>query len=51
MAEDGLFRQAMLHGTATASFCPEGFSVEGLLRIGAESIRDRVSLLRDMMIP
>ena len=30
---DEPFRLAMLDGTVTASFCPEGFSVEGLLAV------------------
>jgi sugar/nucleoside kinase (ribokinase family) len=50
-SQDGVFRQAMLDGTATASFCPEGFSVEGLLAIDDERYEERLGRLRDMMTP
>lgn len=45
------FRQAMLDGTVTASFCPEAFGVEGLLRLEPEACLERLQRLRDMMIP
>ena len=48
---DGVFRQAMLDGTVTASFCPEGFSVEGLLKADDEAYAARLATLRGMMIP
>ncbi len=48
---DDVFRQAMLHGTVTASFCPEGFSVEGLIAVTDEAYARRLQTLRDMMIP
>ncbi len=48
---DDVFRQAMLAGTVTASFCPEGFSVEGLLKIDDNSYAGRLQALREMMIP
>jgi len=48
---DAVFRQAMLDGTVTASFCPEGFSVEGLLRVEDDSYARRMETLRGMMIP
>ncbi len=48
---DEIFRQAMLDGTVTASFCPEGFNVEGLLRIDDAAYADRLSTLRSMMVP
>lgn len=48
---DEVFRQAMLDGTVTASFCPEGFNQEGLLRITDESYARRLATLKGMMIP
>jgi sugar/nucleoside kinase (ribokinase family) len=48
---DAPFRQAMLDGTVTASFCPEGFSLEGLLRLDDASYEKRLTELRGMMIP
>lgn len=50
-SSDGVFRQAMLAGTVTASFCPEGFNVEGLLRTDDEAYAARMEQLRGMMIP
>ena len=50
-APDAAFRQAMLDGTVTASFCPEGFSVEGLLRADAAAYAGRLAALRGMMCP
>lgn len=50
-APDSAFRQAMLDGTVTASFCPEGFSVEGLLRADDAAYARRLSTLRAMMMP
>lgn len=48
---DEVFRQAMLDGTVTASFCPEGFSVEGLLKTDDGAYAARLATLRGMMIP
>ena len=48
---DREFRRAMLAGTATASFCPEGFSVEGLLRMTVADYQERMVILENMMIP
>lgn len=48
---DAEFRQAMLDGTVTASFCPEGFSVEGLLGVDDAAYARRLGLLKGMMIP
>ncbi len=48
---DAIFRQAMLEGTVTASFCPEGFSVEGLVAVDDEAYNRRLQALREMMIP
>lgn len=48
---DAAFRQAMLDGTVTASFCPEGFSVEGLLRADDAVYARRLRALREMMCP
>lgn len=50
-SDDGLFRQAMVDGTVTASFCPEGFSVEGLLKVDDEAYAARETTLRGMMTP
>lgn len=50
-APDSAFRQAMLDGTVTASFCPEGFSVEGLLRADDAAYAARLRDLRAMMTP
>ena len=48
---DQPFREAMLAGTVAASFVPEHFSVEGLLRRTPEEVARRLDLLRSMMIP
>ncbi|MBK9473579.1 MAG: sugar kinase [bacterium] len=48
---DAAFRQAMLDGTVTASFCPEGFNVEGLLRVDQTAYDARLRELRGMMTP
>lgn len=50
-AGDAPFREAMLAGTVAASFVPEHFSVEGLLRRTPEEVSRRLDLLRSMMIP
>lgn len=50
-ADDSPFRQAMLAGTVTASFCPERFSVAGLLAMTETSYQVRLAELRTMMIP
>ena len=50
-SSDELFRQAMLDGTVTASFCPEGFNVEGLLKADDAGYAARLATLRGMMIP
>lgn len=50
-APDAAFRQAMLDGTVTASFCPEGFSVEGLLRVDDTAYAARLRTLCAMMTP
>ena len=48
---DAPFRRAMLDDTVTASFCPEGFSVEGLLRADAPARSQRLESLLAMMRP
>jgi sugar/nucleoside kinase (ribokinase family) len=48
---DAAFRQAMLDGTVTASFCPEDFSVHGLLRVDDAAYAARLRELRAMMTP
>ena len=48
---DEVFRQAMLDGTVTASFCPEGFNVEGLLKIDDAAYAARMATLKSMMVP
>jgi sugar/nucleoside kinase (ribokinase family) len=48
---DHPFRHAMLAGTATASFCPEDFSVGGLLRLTETDYRRRLADLKAMMVP
>lgn len=50
-ADDGPFRAAMLDGTVTASFCPEGFSVGGLLGVDDARYAERMQVLRAMMTP
>jgi sugar/nucleoside kinase (ribokinase family) len=50
-SSDEVFRQAMLDGTVTASFCPEGFNVEGLLKIDNAGYAARLGTLRGMMVP
>ncbi len=48
-SDDTPFRQAMLDGTVTASFCPEGFNVEGLLKIDEAAYEERMATLKAMM--
>ncbi len=50
-SNDRIFRQAMLDGTVTASFCPEGFSMEGLLKIDDNTYAGRMATLKGMMVP
>ena len=50
-SDDAVFRQAMLDGTVTASFCPEGFNVEGLLKIDEAAYEMRMTTLKGMMVP
>jgi len=50
-SDDAVFRQAMLDGTVTASFCPEGFNVEGLLKIDEAAYGARMATLKGMMVP
>ncbi|PID80687.1 sugar kinase [bacterium DOLZORAL124_64_63] len=50
-SDDAVFRQAMLDGTVTASFCPEGFNQEGLLAITDAAYERRMNTLKEMMIP
>jgi sugar/nucleoside kinase (ribokinase family) len=40
-----VLRRAMLHGTVTASFCVQGFSIEDLGRRGAEDLQARYDQL------
>ena len=48
---DSVFRQAVFEGTVTASFCPEDFSVQGLLAMDAEAFARRLEALRGLMTP
>ena len=48
---DEVFRRAMLDGTVTASFCPEGFNVEGLLAVDDAAYAARLATLEGMMVP
>ena len=48
---DAAFREAMIEGTVTASFCPEGFSAEGLLKADKARYDARRSDLVAMMTP
>ena len=50
-SDDAPFRAAMLDGTVTASFCPEGFSAEGLLAVDDGRYAARLAELRGMMAP
>jgi sugar/nucleoside kinase (ribokinase family) len=50
-ADDAPFRQAMIEGTVTASFVPEGFNVEGLLRTDDAAYAARRRVLLAMMTP
>lgn len=50
-SDDAVFRRAMLDATVTASFCAEGFSVEGLLRMDRSAREARRRRLLDMMTP
>ena len=44
-------RRAMLYGTATASFCVEGFSTEGLARTERKALDARVAELASLVTP
>jgi len=44
-------RRAMLYGTATASFCVEGFSTEGLARTERRALDGRVAELASLVTP
>lgn len=50
-SDDAPFREAMLHGTVVASFVPEAFNVESLLRRDDEATALRRHELTAMMIP
>ncbi len=50
-SDDAAFRTAMIDGTVTASFCPEGFSVEGLLAVDDARYAARRADLLGMMTP
>jgi sugar/nucleoside kinase (ribokinase family) len=50
-SDDAVYRQAILDGTVTASFCPEGFNVEGLLKIDEAAYAARMATLKGMMVP
>ncbi len=50
-ASDDAFRQAMIDGTVAASFCPEAFSVDGLLRRTPSDVAGRRECLLNMMVP
>jgi sugar/nucleoside kinase (ribokinase family) len=49
--DDPVFRRAMLEGTVTASFCPEDFSVDGLLRMTPDALAERHAALTALMRP
>lgn len=49
-ASSGNLRRAMLHGTVTASFCVEGFSVEGLVERGLDDYQRRYDELREIVL-
>jgi sugar/nucleoside kinase (ribokinase family) len=48
---DRAFREAMIEGTVTASFCPEGFSAEGVLAADSGAYAARRAALLAMMAP
>ena len=48
---DGVFRRAMLAGTAVASACPEAFSVDGVLALDEAGYERRLATLAAMMTP
>ncbi len=50
-SDEDVFRQAMLSGTAMASFCPQSFSVERLYSLTDAEFEARVVSLREMMTP
>jgi sugar/nucleoside kinase (ribokinase family) len=50
-SDDAPFREAMIAGTVTASYVPERFSVDGLLRRTDADAQRRDRELRAMMIP
>lgn len=49
--DDGVFRRAMLAGTAVASACPEAFSVDGVLALDEAGYARRLATLAAMMTP
>jgi sugar/nucleoside kinase (ribokinase family) len=49
--DDGALRRAMLHGTVTASYCVEGFSVEGLERVDRAKVEQRYQELAALVTP
>jgi sugar/nucleoside kinase (ribokinase family) len=49
--DEATFREAMIEGTVTASFCPEGFSAEGLLGADSAAYAARREALRALMTP
>jgi len=49
--DDGVFRRAMLAGTAVASACPEAFSVDGVLALDEAGYARRLAELAAMMTP
>lgn len=50
-SDDAEFRQAMIAGTAVASFCPQAFSVEALADLERGDVEGRMAELRAMMTP
>jgi sugar/nucleoside kinase (ribokinase family) len=47
--EPGTLRRAMLHGTATASFCVEGFGVESLARASRAAVDARCAQILSLV--
>ncbi|MEZ4446542.1 MAG: PfkB family carbohydrate kinase [Polyangiaceae bacterium] len=46
--DHGVMRRAMVHGTATASYCVEALGTSNLVALGEGAIHQRVAQIRDM---
>ena len=49
-AENPNFLEAVIMGSATASFCVEGFGVESLLKINRKNLENRINTIKRLML-